>query len=97
MTLTIESTQNVKEAAGLLDMYKSELNKFRLSLPEPVREDTKIEAVMGLELFGATDVESVLFTLQSFQTEGSLEDLRRMTIQKLRELVSPAPIQQLAS
>ena len=79
MTPTTMTTQKIKEAAGMLDLYKSELNKSGLA--------DHCQAVTCLEVFGASDIPAAVDALRRFETEGPLEDLRQATISALQRAV----------
>jgi hypothetical protein len=83
------ATQRIKEAAGMLDLYKSELNKSGLA--------DHCRAVTCLEVFGASDIPAAVDALRRFETEGSLEDLRRFTIDALQRAVASNQLDQIAS
>jgi hypothetical protein len=76
MTPTTDKTQKIKEAAGMLELYKSELNKIGL--------DKHIGVMSCMELYSPEGIEQALYALSCLETEGPLEALRQTALEALR-------------
>lgn len=72
------TTQNLKEAAGMLEMLKAELTRSGLS--------DQFENVMELDVFSIDAASPAIATLDLIETEGPLEELRKATVTSLRRL-----------